>query len=219
MNVYVTRHGARIDNSPVDSDSSWMRKAGHRRRDDPHLSPSGEAAAVELARRLKSTKGDEPAVIVTSPFVRCVQTADAVAAALDLKIVVENGICEVLSTFPPGLLSLEELAARFPRIDTTYSPVVTRDELRVEYSDGQAAARARSATLAVCDKLGGNLLFVGHGASCLGIVAAFGGSGYIGYTTLSHFRREKDGESWRLVGELGDASHLTDQRTALGSAW
>ena len=49
-------------------------------------------------------------------------------------------------------------------------------------------------------------VFCGHGASCLGIVRAFGGSGYVGYVSLSHFRRESGG--WRQVGELGDTSHL-----------
>ena len=49
--VFVTRHGARIDNGP-DADRGWLSKAGHVRRDDPHLSSSGKIAAEELAAAL-----------------------------------------------------------------------------------------------------------------------------------------------------------------------
>ena len=221
--VYVTRHGARIDNGP-DADRNWLRAAGHSRRDDPHLSPSGEQGAQELAQRLAA---DTPRVshIVSSPFVRCVQTADAVAAALGLSIRVEPGVSEVLTTFPPGLLPEADLQARFPRIDAAYEPVVRRDELRRERGDGEAARRAERAAAEVSRRVQAEqpgqpscVLFVGHGASCLGIVEAFGGHGYVGYTSLSRFDAAGSG-GWRLVGRMGDVAHLSDQATALGSAF
>ena len=53
--------------------------AGHARRDDPHLSPHGERAAAELAANLKAQTAFPIAHVVSSPFVRCMQTADAVA--------------------------------------------------------------------------------------------------------------------------------------------
>ena len=54
-----------------------------------------------------------------------------------------------------------------------------------------------------------------------GGVEAFGGSGYVGYCSLSHFERSGHAASWRLVGELGDVAHLSEANgaTALGSAW
>ena len=201
--VFVTRHGARIDKE----DSGWLTRAGHGRRDDPHLSAAGERGAAALADRLATGADARVRFIVTSPFVRCVQTAHIIAERLDLPVLVEPGVCEILSTFPPGLLPLDELARRFPRIDKTYEPVVPVAELRPERGDSEAARRAAKAAAAVRERLGpGPVLICGHGASCLGVVGAFGGSGYVGYVSLSHFRRESGG--WRQVGELGDTSHL-----------
>ena len=215
--VFVTRHGARIDNGP-DRDPDWLRKSGHGRRDDPHLSPSGVVAAEELAARLAAS--DVQLVhIVSSPHVRCVQTADAVAARLQLSIKVEPGIAEVGAS-THALLSLTELAAQYPRVDAAYVPAVARADLRVEHGDSEAAARARAAALAVRARLAGPVLFVGHGASCLGIVEAFGASGYVGYTSLTRFeQRGGPSGSWVLEGALGDVSHLSDQATARRSAW
>lgn len=213
MDVYVTRHGARIDNGP-DCDPDWLRVAGHGRADDPQLSPSGEQAARELAARLLDTP---LACVVSSPFVRCMQTAELVAAPRKLPVLVEPGICEILTIFPPGILSDTELQARFPNVDPSYVPVVPRAELCAESSDGVAARRAGACAKCVREHIAGPILFVGHGASCLGIVEAFGGQGYIGYTSFTH--SVLDGLKWRIVGVQGDVSHLSDQVTARGSAW
>ena len=217
QHVYVTRHGARIDNGP-DSDPLWHSKGGHHlSSDDPYLSPSGFVAAEELAARL-SVEAAGIVHVVSSPYVRCIQTADAVAARFGVGIKVEPGISEV-GAWAHTLLPPTELANRFPRIDTSYTPVLERTALTEEHSDGQAARRAFAAARAVRERLDGPVLLVGHGASCLGLVQAFGGSGYVGYTSLTRFRREAGGGEWALVGELGDVSHLSDQQTARGSAW
>ena len=215
--VFVTRHGARIDNGP-DADAQWLAKAGHGRPDDPHLSPSGLVAAAELAARLAASEV-RVAHVVTSPYLRCVQTANAVAERLGVAIKLEPGISEV-GAFAHTLLTTAELASSFPRVDTSYVPAVELSELKPEHSDAAAAHRAHDAALAVRERLDGPILYVGHGASCLGLVQAFGGSGYVGYTSVSHFTRDLDGTGqWVLDGALGEVSHLSDQRTALGSAW
>ena len=214
--VFVTRHGARIDNSPTDRDANWLKHAGHSRRDDPHLSPHGERAAAELAAKLKAQTAFPIAHVVSSPFVRCMQTADAVARALDLPIKVEPGICEVLHAFPPRLAASTELAARW-RIDDAYTPVVGVSDLQRERSDGEAARRSQRAAEEVRRRLDGPILFVGHGASCLGLVRAFGDAGgYVGYCTVSRF--ELAGGRW-TTAEFNDVGHLSDKRTALDSAW
>ena len=67
----------------------------------------------------------------------------------------------------------------------------------------------------------GHILFVGHGASCLGIARQFGGRGYVGYTSLSKFVQVSAGEgnkSWKCT-MFGDVSHLSDRQTSLDSAW
>lgn len=218
--VFVTRHGARIDNGP-DADRAWLTKAGHGRRDDPHLSPSGKAAAEELAAALArgGIFGGPDSHIVCSPYVRCIETAAAVAQHFGLPIKVEDGLSEV-GTAHHKILARDQLRQQFPSIDidVAYEPVISRSAIAPEHGDGQAAERARAAAIGVRRRLSGPLLLVGHGASCLGLVSAFGGSGYVGYTSLSHFTREEGGE-WRLQGQQGDVSHLSDQATALRSAW
>merc|ERR1719195_217669 len=202
--VFLTRHGARIDKE----DRGWLRKAGHGRHDDPHLSQGGEVGSQELAARMLEIHQDTPvAHIVSSPFVRCVQTAKPVAEALGLPIKIEPGICEVLTTFPPGFLDTAELRQSYEAVDPAYESVVSRGQLSAEFGDGQAARRAARAVLAVRERLRGRIVFIGHGASCLGIAEAFGGGGYVGYTSLTHF--SDAGGRWRVVGAFGDVSHLS----------
>ena len=211
--VFLTRHGARIDKE----DRGWLRKAGHGRADEPHLSPGGEVGARELAARMvKAHEATPIAHVVSSPFLRCVQTA-APVAKLGLPLKIEPGICEILTTFPPGFLDTPQFKEAFPAVDASYAPVVRREQLAREHSDGQAAKRAARAAAAVRENLSGPVLFVGHGASCLGIAEAFGASDYVGYTSLTHFGLQ-DGR-WSVVGTFGDVAHLSDQRTALASAF
>mmetsp|Transcript_52199 Transcript_52199/g.117573 ORF Transcript_52199/g.117573 Transcript_52199/m.117573 type:complete len:224 (+) Transcript_52199:44-715(+) len=217
--VFLTRHGSRIDKE----DRNWLQKAGHRRDDDPHLSSAGEEQASQLAVKMAAIHAEDSlAHIVSSPFVRCVQTALPIAEALGLPIKIEAGICEILDRFPPKFLDTKELHDLYPLVDTTYESIVARSSLSVEFSDGQAARRAGRAALEARRRLKGRILFVGHGASCLGIAEAFGRSDYIGYASLSHFACNGEASgTWELVGTLGDVSHLSakHQRTSLQSAF
>ncbi|KAL7511806.1 hypothetical protein ACHAXN_009569 [Cyclotella atomus] len=90
-------------------------------------------------------------------------------------------------------------------------------DLSIEYSDGACAQRSSRTAMQVRRKLDGDILFLGHGASCLGIAGAFGHRGYMGYSSLTHFI-QIDGR-WRLDGVFGDVAHLTDKKTSLDSAW
>ena len=242
MNVYVTRHGARIDNGP-DRDRKWLERAGHGRRHDAHMSPLGHTAASELAtefvKRQEQQQLSEPKIldyIVSSPFLRCMETAEAIAKSMNLKIMVEPGISEVGAN-STQMASQIELKRKFAStIDHDYEPVMSRDELPGsnggEWGDNAAARRACKVAQTIQRNLGGNILFVGHGASCLGLVNAFGGEGYVGYCSLTHFQwipssrssssasnsDEISGE-WKLQGRFGDVTHLSDKQTALDSAW
>eukprot|EP00434_Breviolum_minutum_P033580 symbB.v1.2.029717.t1/scaffold3287.1/size59763/4 len=63
--VFLTRHGARIDKE----DRQWLSKAGHGRRDDPHLSPAGQLGAAELAAKCRELHQQRPfSHIISSPF-------------------------------------------------------------------------------------------------------------------------------------------------------
>ena len=209
QHVYVTRHGGALDAKDL-----------HMQHGDPQLSPTGEVAAAELAESLANAE-PRPLHIVSSPFLRCVQTADAVAARLGLPILLEPGICGVLQYFPPELHLLDDLISYFPRIDASYTPVVAQLALEPDRSDGQAARRAASTAITVRDRLSGPILFVGHSSSCLGMVEAFGGSGHVGCCTISHFSCAAQGSSgsWQLEGVEGDASHLSSQYEAPSSMW
>ena len=239
--VFVTRHGARIDNGP-DRDSNWLQMAGHGRRQDAYLSPMGHIAASQLASEFIRRQAQQPGLqnrvldhIVSSPFLRCMETAEAVARSLNLKIKVEPGIAEV-GADSTQMASQAELEQRFAStIDRDYIAVMSREELPGknggEFGDGAAARRAGAVAQTIQRRLGRNksILFVGHGASCLGLVQAFGGEGYIGYCSLTHFQWSPaaastknvtiEGGEWRLLGRLGDVSHLSDKQTALDSAW
>lgn len=165
--VFLTRHGAHIDTE----DPHWLQKCPHKRSDDPHLSPSGITAAKELAKKMKQMQTDNPgrklSHIVSSPYIRCIETATEVARELgSILIKVEPGIAEVNSCRNPGFLD-DFRDCLFP-VDKQYVPVMTRAELPVEYSDGAAAQRSAKTARRVREMLTGSILFVGHGASCLG---------------------------------------------------
>jgi transcription factor C subunit 7 len=223
--VFITRHGARLDNGP-DRKKNWLSLVGHGRRQDAPLSTHGQQAASELAFALsKLPEAQQIHCIVSSPFWRCMETAQIVADAINCRILVEPGLCEVGSQ-PSHFASDAELQAHFGlHIDFSYVPVMSRDAMpRHEYGDGAAADRTARVTRVVLDRLLGNLLLVGHGASCLGMVQALGGGdSYVGYCSMSHFCSDGhsiDGTpSWKRAGPLNDVSHLSDPQTSLGSAW
>lgn len=214
--VYVTRHGERIDNV----ERRWMSGVSHARRDDPHLSPRGRVQAQELAdellRRRKICIHKHPQRrpvdhIVSSPFYRCVETASIVGYALDLPVCIEPGICEVLFDYPPGLLPVEDLQQEFPNVDLGYKPTTA---LPRSGESGDDACIRRSAVAAgqIAQALGGSLLFVGHGASCVGILKAFTGTTqYQGFCTLSRLVEADAGSNEWMAEAIGSADHLSDK--------
>ena len=131
--IYVLRHGDRADFA-LGADK-WKEIA--QRVNDPPLSADvGAAQAVDLHAHFRALlqmgaggKGnhetekeekEEETVkitkIVTSPFLRCIQTANPIAQALDLPLCVENSLWEVVFT-AETMPSLHERACYYPRID------------------------------------------------------------------------------------------------------
>jgi broad specificity phosphatase PhoE len=162
--VWIVRHGDRLDLA----DPTWVRTAA--RPCDPPLAPSGIVQSHALARRLTA---ERIAHLFASPFLRTVETAHHVASALDLGIKVEPGFSEWLSPAwfpqPPRLLSLDQLAQRFPRIDHAYK---TRGGAHYGESGEEALARSGATVRRLVDDFDGDLLIVGHGASVLGATAS-----------------------------------------------
>ncbi|WP_181817879.1 histidine phosphatase family protein, partial [Fischerella thermalis] len=173
--IWIARHANRLDFVNPD----WFLTA--ERRYDPPLSEDGFIQAKQLANRLKREK---IAHIFASPFLRTVQTANAVAEVLDLPIKLETGLSEWLNpawmTEEPQRLSTSALSELFPRIDISYTP-----RIAAKYPETQQQVRARSGQTARClamEYSPDNILLVGHGASVLG--AAMGLVGEIAVTEV-----------------------------------
>ena len=93
--IWVLRHGERADVA----DPTWLETAD--RPHDPPLTALGQQQAQATANALANERID---AIYSSPFLRCMQTAAAVARARGLPIRVEPGLGELLNErwFPNG---------------------------------------------------------------------------------------------------------------------
>ena len=155
---------------------------------------------------------------MSSPFLRCVQTASQVARELGLKVKIEHGICEVLHTYPPNLLPLEDLdrdahcrgCVELEHRSRTCLPT------QAEHGDSECIRRAGKAARDILENLDNQgppdsvVLFVGHGASCVGILSGLAGEHtYQGFCTLTHLTLEPGQSEWKAE-VVGGTSHLSD---------
>eukprot|EP01137_Pigoraptor_chileana_P007412 Opistho-2@52962 len=110
--VWITRHGERMDS--IDED--WEETA--ERPWDPPLTDRGK----EQARLTGVFLRDEGVShVFSSPFLRCLQTADEIAKVLNVPVMVENGLSEfmTLQWFPkkPIILTSAEIAGAIEKYD------------------------------------------------------------------------------------------------------
>ncbi|BAZ83391.1 histidine phosphatase family protein [Sphaerospermopsis kisseleviana CS-549] len=202
--IWIARHANRLDFVNPD----WFLTA--EKRYDPPLSDDGMIQAQQLAKRLK---GEKIKHIFASPFLRTVQTANAVAEALELEIRLETGLSEWLNpawmTEEPERLSTPELKALFPRIDTGYTP-----QIAAKYPETHEQVRYRSAQTARClaaEFWPDDILLVAHGASVLGAAMGFVGDiakAEVKATLCSLVKVVRQESQW-LLELKGDTSHLT----------
>ncbi|GLB36193.1 putative phosphoglycerate mutase-like protein [Lyophyllum shimeji] len=122
--IYIARHGFRLNWVTT----TWLSKTGLPR--DPPLAAYGETQARELAEYFRSLPEKErPTAIFSSPYYRCLQTAQPTSIALGIPIYVEHGIAEWYSPVVPGTGlhprpgSAESLEQYFPEIDRSWSSV------------------------------------------------------------------------------------------------
>ena len=162
MIIWVARHGHRFDFAYP----QWFNTA--LRRYDPPLSHEGKIQAQNLAKTLKHRSIDH---IISSPFLRAIQTAHIIAENLDLSVKIETGLgewhnphwmTEKPQTHPP-----EELKLFYPQIDWNY-----RSSLTPTYPETEIMVLERMKKIAhiLTDKFKGNLLLIGHSISVVGIV-------------------------------------------------
>lgn len=203
--IWIARHANRLDFVNPD----WFLTA-ERRYDSP-LSEDGHVQAKQLANRLK---GENIAHIFASPFLRTVQTANAVAEVLDLSIHLETGLSEWLNpawmTEEPQRLSIPALAELFPRIDTSYTSRISATY--PETYEQMLERSGQTAKYLASEFASKDILLVGHGASVLG--ATMGLVGEIARTevkaSLCSLVKVVRYEPGWLLELKGDTSHLSE---------
>jgi broad specificity phosphatase PhoE len=154
--IFLARHGNRQDFV----DPAWSASAEEPY--DPPLSSDGVEQARRLGLRLR---GEGIVSIVSSPFLRTIQTAHHANEALGVPIFIEPGVGEFLhESFErlPRLRELEALRADYPALGQGYVPSwVQRYPETIE----QLSERTERTLVALLDKLPGTLLVVSHAAT------------------------------------------------------
>ena len=147
--IYVVRHGDRLDFEL--GEEKWEEMSLLESRRDPPLSLLGEIMAHETGRAIEAdiakrrcdqTKPSSTQVI-SSPFLRCIQTSNPIAGRLsgDVKIKLDNSLFEVVYTDEKLPTSLER-ARYFPRIDTSYNSIFT-PQISEQYPNAGKKERVR----------------------------------------------------------------------------
>lgn len=164
---------------------------------DPPLSADGVEQARRLGRRL-APEGIQS--IVSSPFLRAIQTAHHINEALGAPIFLEPGFGEWLTerSFErlPRLQALEVLRAQYPALRDGYPAAGV---FQYPESAGQLRARTKHALEALLDKLEGTLLVVGHAASVAAMGLVDERVERIECPLCALFCLEHDGSGWRLA--------------------
>jgi broad specificity phosphatase PhoE len=165
--IWLIRHAHRLDFI----EPAWFETAIYPY--DPPLSSQGCDRAMQLAQAFASIPIDR---VLTSPFLRTIQTGSPLAALLQLPIRLEWGLCEWLcQDWTPALpktTPIAELKRNYPNIDVNYQSLVmpcypeTLEEL-----DTRLNNIAQKLIHHNCD----HLLAIAHKGSVLGIVAALTG--------------------------------------------
>ncbi|GAB4861957.1 hypothetical protein Ancab_037212 [Ancistrocladus abbreviatus] len=192
QNIIVMRHGHRLDNF----DGQWETTA--ERPWDPPLFRAGFTTASAVGGKLKKLSFPIHRVFV-SPFLRCVQTASEVVAALcavdesdpkkgidssRVKISIEYGLCEMLNqrairanVAPKDghfIFNISELETILPAgaMDNTAEQIYA-EMPQWEEEDWDARTRYKKVVQALADKYPSeNLLIVTHGEG-VGTFASF----------------------------------------------
>eukprot|EP00933_Yihiella_yeosuensis_P024872 TRINITY_DN19287_c0_g1_i1.p1 TRINITY_DN19287_c0_g1~~TRINITY_DN19287_c0_g1_i1.p1 ORF type:complete len:532 (-),score=102.18 TRINITY_DN19287_c0_g1_i1:222-1817(-) len=96
--LFIIRHGERADRAKY-RDDGWA--------DDPPLTKEGRATAKRAGIALRSMTTSPWAAVYSSPFYRCMQTANEIAAELQLPVKLEPGLSE---------LCIERVFAEAPKL-------------------------------------------------------------------------------------------------------
>lgn len=199
-NLYLCRHGQRIDAV----NRNW--RGPDDNPHDPYLTEHGHWQAQRLGERLQQIAID---AIFVSPYRRALQTAHAIAQALDRSFYVEAGIGEwqskQLMASPPDIPSAATSAAEFP-IDLAH------ETLRWPTYPENAQDVTERYQQTVNDLLAtypGHLLIVAHGKVVTSVAAGLVNQPeyQMRYGLACLTQLVYDGERWQLALN-GDTGHL-----------
>lgn len=200
--IWLARHANRQDFANPD----WAKTAD--RPHDPGLAPDGVEQARKLARRVDALDVDR---ILSSPFLRAVETACPVAEAIDEPVYLEPGLGEwqnadwfdtLAETLPPS-----DLTDRCEHIRRSHDPC---REPTFPESRHESIARLGATGQCLAERYEDEtLLLVGHGMTVLGVLHGLIGSDVPdpGCPLASLTRVvQQDGE-WK-IRTRNDTSHL-----------
>lgn len=209
--LWLARHGHRQDFA----DPDWSEHAD--RPHDPGLSPDGHEQARQLGRRVADLEVDR---IVSSPFLRAVETANHVADATDHAVYLEPGLGEWMNddwfdtqpeSLPPDVLADRFDAVRLDDTDpcrTPSFPETKHEALARLGGTGQCLAERHAHK---------TLLLVGHGITVQGVLHGLIGADVpdpgCPLASLTQVMRSDNG--WR-IRLRNDTSHLENGARAAG---
>jgi broad specificity phosphatase PhoE len=169
--IFIVRHGDRFD-----FDMGWENWKEFCHPDcvhDPPLSDVGLVMAIDTASVLSSAvcpNGKKISKVLTSPFLRCIQTAHPTAAATRLPLCIEDSLFEVPfndEPLPPPI----ERSKYFPQICTQYESAF-RPANPESFPEG-AISRYMTAARTLANRFSGeNIVLVTHAAGVMSMVAA-----------------------------------------------
>jgi len=210
--------------------TNWKSKTGLPR--DPPLAAYGETQAKELAKYFLSLpETDRPTAIFSSPYYRCLQTAQPVSDALDSPLFVEHGLSEWYSTVKAGTGlhprpdQAEVLQTYFSQIDPSWSTVwyPSRKGETIEEVHDRASGCLNALASTIDRHYPGKhrrILLVSHAATVIALTRELVGDrslplrvGCCSMTVLS--RKINSGQSLSVVGDwdpvlLASGDHLTE---------
>ena len=202
--LWLARHANRQDFA----DPDWAATAD--RPHDPGLSPDGVRQAKQLGRRVAALGADR---IVSSPFLRAVETAHYAADAMDTPILLEPGLGEWFNDdwfeTAPDTLNPATLAARFEHVEIQQPPESCRQPTYPE-SRHRALARLGATGQCLADRYAGEtLILVGHGITVQGVLHGLVGEDVPdpGCPLASLTKVAKRNGAW-TIARRNDTSHL-----------
>lgn len=157
--LWIFRHGLRAD---------WLTDFSpelvHARDND--IAPAGVRQFEYCADYLATQPVDH---LISSPYRRCVHSAEIIARRLGLPIRLENGIHESHGGPAPALLSPAELKRDYPHVDAETPSLFPLAE---NESETDSRLRCGRVLLALLERWPGNLVIVSHGNPIVGMQEA-----------------------------------------------